>query len=329
MRYPFFILLLCCCLVAACSSNEPKFPLEETLTQELMPLQGISNPGRIEVCHPFLIIYNSQRTDSLFHIYDLTNYELKSTFGVQGRGPGEFVDPWLFKTPLSDILIEDSDFLVSRFGIDQDGQPIFKETKRANYIRGTANAAFINDSLFVVDAMYLAPSLYLLTFEDELPRKTRQFRNPNIMDFFADPDMGWVYANDSRIALCYGWKKQIDFMDINLNLIKRVKFKFDTPAVIASKTEEINMSYVSYGYFGKRYLYALFLGTSQKENTTSSRRASLEVYDLDGNPIAKYHFDGIEPGNFVVDEETFTLYGSGGSSGLVDNLLVYKLKGLS
>jgi len=331
MRFPLFILILCCGILVACSSGDPKFPLEETLTQELMPLQGISNPGRIEVCHPFLIICNGQRSDSLFHIYDLTNYELKSAFGVQGRGPGEFVNPWLFKTPLSEILIGDSNnnYLVSRFGIDQDGQPIFKEAKQPNYIMGAANAAFINDSLYVIDAMYLAPSLYLLTFQDELPRKTRQFRNPNMIDFFSDPDMGWVFANDSRIALCYGWKKQIDFMDIDLNLIKRVKFKFDGPTIITSKNEEdVNMSYIS-GYFGKHYLYALFLGVARKEDTPSYRGGILEVYDLDGSPVARYHFDGIKPGNFVVDEETFVLYGTGGSSGVIDNLLVYKLKGLS
>ena len=330
MRISHLILILCCGLVAACSSTDPKFPREETLTPEFMPLQGITYPGRIEVSHPFLILQNWERSDSLFHIYDLTNYELKSAFGVEGRGPGEFVSPWLFRTPLSDILIENSgnDFGVSQFGIDRDGQPIFKGSKQPNYIEGAANAAFINDSLYVIDAMYLAPSLYLLTFEDELPRKTRQFRNPNIIDFFADPDMGRVYANDSRIALCYGWKKQIDFMDIDLNLIKRVKFKFKGPTVITPENEEdVNMSYIS-GYFGKRYLYALFLGAPRKENTASFRGTILEVFDLAGNPVIKYHFDGIKPGHYVVDEETFTLYGTGGGN-LEDNLVVYKLKGLS
>jgi hypothetical protein len=331
MRIPYFILsLLCCGLIAACNSDDPKFPLEETLTSELMPLQGITNPMRIEVSHPYLILQNRQRSDSLFHIYDLTNYELNSAFGVVGRGPGEFVSPWLFQTPLSDILIENSgnDFGVSQFGIDRDGQPIFKGSKQPNYIDGAANAAFINDSLYVIDAMYLAPSLFLLTFEDELPRKTRQFRNPNIVDFFADPDMGRVYANDSRIALCYGWKKQIDFMDIDLNLIKRVKFNFDNPSIITPENEQdVNRSY-TLGYFGKRYLYVVFWGASQREYISSYRGAYLEVYDLNGNPVVRYHFDGINPGDFVVDEVTFTLYGTGGGK-IADNLVVYKLKGLS
>lgn len=40
MRVYLFILVLCCCLLASCSSIGSGFPLEETLTQELMPLQG-------------------------------------------------------------------------------------------------------------------------------------------------------------------------------------------------------------------------------------------------------------------------------------------------
>ena len=51
-----FILVLCCCLLASCSSIGSGFPLEETLTQELMPLQGITNPMLVEIKSPFLIL---------------------------------------------------------------------------------------------------------------------------------------------------------------------------------------------------------------------------------------------------------------------------------
>jgi hypothetical protein len=44
MRIYHFILMLFCGLVAACNSADPTFPCEETLTQELLPLQGITCP---------------------------------------------------------------------------------------------------------------------------------------------------------------------------------------------------------------------------------------------------------------------------------------------
>lgn len=54
----------------------------------------------------------------------------------------------------------------------------------------------------------------------------------------------------------------------------------------------------------------------------------LEVFDMDGNPIARYHLEGRRPTHFAVDEETFTLYGAGEEGEPEDDLLVYNLKGL-
>lgn len=58
------------------------------------------------------------------------------------------------------------------------------------------------------------------------------------------------------------------------------------------------------------------------------RGSVLEVFDLDGNPVIRYHMDGIAPSNFVVDEETFILYGLHYNFTPEDHLLVYRLKGL-
>lgn len=321
--------MLCCSLIAACSSVDPQFPREETLAPELMPLQSITSPIRVEVKYPFLILQNWKQRDSLFHIYDLTSYELKSAFGVEGEGPDEFILPWLIQTKFSDFIIADKHSF-HRFGIDEEGQPIFKGAEEPKYIHSINEAAFINDSLFVVDAQYTGPNLHLLTIQDELPKKSLKYRNPDMIDYYADPDMGNTYANESRIVFCYGYKKQIDFMDTEFNLIKRVKFKYANPVIsISSETQgDDKMSYV-YSYLGKRYLYALFFGTSwNKYRANSTHGTFLEVFDLDGNPVARYLLNGRRPVYFAVDEETFTLYGAGEDGDPEDSLLMYKLKGL-
>lgn len=329
MKIFHLIFMLCCGLIAACSSVTPDFPREETLTQELMPLQGLTSPLRIEVKHPFLIIQNWKQRDSLFHIYDLTNYELKSAFGIEGEGPNEFTMPWLVQTKFPDFFICDKHSF-HRFGISSEGLPVLKGAEEPKYIHAVNEAAFINDSLFVVDAQYTGPYLYLLTAQDELPKKTWKCRNPDMIDYMADPDMGNAYANESRIVFCYGYKKQIDFMDTEFNLIKRVSFKFDRPAIVDLENQgDIKMSYI-YSYLGKRYLYALFLGTSWNESRANSTFGTyLEVFDLDGNPVVRYLLDGRRPVYFAVDEVTFTLYGAGEDGNPEDNLLMYQLKGLS
>ncbi len=58
-------------------------------------------------------------------------------------------------------------------------------------------------------------------------------------------------------------------------------------------------------YAGKDYFYALYGGSNNSENVKNS---ALEVFDYDGNPIAKYKFDTV-PYLFVVDEAKNIIYG--------------------
>ena len=332
MRVYLFILVLCCCLLASCSSIGSGFPLEETLTQELMPLQGITNPMLVEIKSPFLILKNWKMHDSIFHIYDLTSNELKWVFGTEGQGPGEFISPSLFQTQLPGILIGDfGKNEVIRFDIDRNGQPVFKESQKLVYDNALYDAAFINDSLYIADPKYmLIPSLYLLARGDSLPRKIWTYRNPNILDYSLDPDKGEVYASENHIVFCYSYKKQIDFMDTAFNLVKRVKFEYDDPTDITGDNyDDVKISYTR-GYLGKRYFYAMFLGRSWKKHRENFTKGTfLEVFDLDGNPIIRYYLEGKCPSNFAVDEETFTLYGATEDGEPEDYLLMYKLKGLS
>ena len=118
-------------------------------------------------------------------------------------------------------------------------------------------------------------------------------------------------------------------MDIDLNLIKKVKFKYAHPDIILDSPDQ-KVSYIS-GYFGKRYLYVSFFGMSWREfrSSDSDSGGFLEVFDLDGNPVVRYRLNGLCPIHFAVDEETFTLYGAPDDGYPEDNLLVYQLKGLN
>jgi len=254
-RIYFSLLIFCCGLYAACTSSNIDFPHEETLAFELMPLQGVTLPYRLEVKHPFLIVQNLERTDSLFHIYDLNSYELKCAFGFKGRGPNEFFTPYLFSTQLPDIIIDRGDDLVSLYYITLEGMPMLKGKKQPLYPDGMLDAAFINDTLFVRNDLYISPELQLFTFHDELPRKTWTYGNPNIRYRWIDSDFGKVYANEERIVFCYHFKKQIDFMDVDFNLINRVKFTYPHPIHVSAEDEyDVKRSY-TFGYCGNRYLY--------------------------------------------------------------------------
>ena len=331
MKFSNLIVALCCGIITACSTAPNlDFPHEETLTPELMPLQGINNPIRVEIKHPYLIIQNYKMHDSIFHIYDVRNHEFKSAFGTTGQGPTEFIHPWFIHTQLADFALNNNGAF-HLFSINKQGESVLQKVRKPMYKNGTLHdAVLINDSLFVADPKYmLLPSLHLLHMKDSLPRKTWTYRNPNIRDYSLDPNMGNAYANGNRIVFCYGYKKQIDFMDTEFNLIKSVKFEFNSTEPTADNQGEINRTYTQ-SYLGKQYLYAIFFGISWNEHRAQSTVGTyLEVFDLDGNPVARYHLNGRRPTGFVVDEETFTLYGAGEGGDPEGNLLVYKLNGLS
>ena len=56
-------------------------------------------------------------------------------------------------------------------------------------------------------------------------------------------------------------------------------------------------------------------------------RDVLEVYDLNGQPVCRFHFNDVSPSVFAVDEEQNRLLGY--RDVYPDSLLVYQLQGLS
>jgi hypothetical protein len=120
-------------------------------------------------------------------------------------------------------------------------------------------------------------------------------------------------------------------MDTDFNLIKSVRAKFPRPPRIINdgNLRDVKMGYVG-GYFGKKYLYVKYFGKSVNEyqSNPSAHRTFLEVFDLEGNPVVRYRLGGMSTHHFVVDEETFTLYGATHDDTVEDALVVYQLIGL-
>ena len=330
MKKIYPLLALCLGLLAGCKPADPlAFPIEKAITPEFMPLHGLTDPFQVEIKHPYLIVQNSDKLkDSLFHIYDLRNNELKCAFGRIGQGPKEYVTPWLLNNHLPEFVIENNDSF-QKFSINKQGQATMKEKVTPAFRMALSEAQFIHDSLFVVSpAFYGIPYMLKCDMTNEEPLKAYAYRDTTLINYADDPDrVDNMFANQERIVLCYAYKKQIDFMDTDFNLIKRVKFDDYTPVYNVKVPKDEKPSYVQ-GYLGKRYLYALFMGCTYNELEARERKGMhLEVYDLDGKPVARYELQGERPRYFAVDEETFTLYSP--LNGLPeDHLLVYKLEGL-
>ena len=330
MKNMYLLLALCLGLLAGCKPADPQaFRIEKVLTPELMPLQGLTDPFRLEIKHPYLLLQNSSKLrDSIFHVYDLRNNELKCVFGNIGQGPEEYVMPWLMNSQFPEFVIQEKQSF-QKFSINKDGQAVMMDNVTPAFQISLDKAQFIHDSLFVVNPAYEGiPYMLMSDMKHDEPIKAYAYRDTTLFNYAADPDrVDYMFANQDRIMLCYSYKKQIDFMDTDFNLVKRVTFDDYVPKYEWRNPGEHKPSY-EMGYLGKRYLYLLFMGCTYNEMKAKDDKGSyLEVFDFDGNPIARYELQGERPRYFAVDEETFTLYSP--MKGLPeDHLLMYKLEGL-
>ena len=326
----YLLLALCLGLLAGCKPADPQaFRIEKVLTPEFMPLKGLTDPFRLEIKHPYLLLQNSSKLrDSIFHVYDLRNNELKSVFGSIGQGPEEYVMPWLMNSQFPEFVIQEKQSF-QKFSINKDGQAVMMDNVTPAFQISLDKAQFIHDSLFVVNpANEGIPYMLMSDMKHDEPIKAYAYRDTTLFNYAADPNrVDYMFANQDRIMLCYSYKKQIDFMDTDFNLVKRVTFDDYVPKYEWRNPDEHKPSYEK-GYLGKRYLYLLFMGCTYNEMKAKDDKGSyLEVFDFDGNPIARYELQGERPRYFAVDEETFTLYSP--MKGLPeDHLMVYKLEGL-
>ena len=236
--------------------------------------------------------------------------------------------PWLLNNHLPEFVIESNDSF-QKFSIAKDGQAMLKEKVTPAFQMALSEAEFIHDSLFVVSpAFYGIPYMLKCDMKSEEPLKAYAYRDTTLINYADDPNrVDNMFANQNRIVLCYAYKKQRDFLETDFNLIKRVEFGDYTPVYGVKVPKDEKPSYEQ-GYLGKRYLYALFMGCTYNElEAREGKGVHLEVFDMEGNPVARYELQGERPRYFVVDEETFTLYSP--MKGLPeDHLLMYKLEGL-
>jgi hypothetical protein len=230
---------------------------------------------------------------------------------------------------LPEFIIKNNSNTFQKFSIDKDGQATMKEKVTPVFQMALSESQFIHDSLFVVSpAFYGIPYMLKCDMKSEEPLKAYAYRDTTLINYADDPNrVDNMFANKNRIVLCYAYKKQIDFLDTDFNLVKRVEFDDYTPVYGVKVPKDEKPSYEQ-GYLGKRYLYALFMGCTYNElEAREGKGVHLEVFDMEGNPVARYELQGERPRYFAVDEETFTLYSP--MKGLPeDHLMVYKLEGL-
>lgn len=292
------------------------FPVTKHLTAEKIPLKEIVYPEEVMLADGYFVVSCSQ-TDSLLYFYTVPDLQFAGSGGRIGEGPDEFTYVPRFCGNKDRRLIvygfNSNDFregcLDSTGGVALGKQYKFGRFEALNCAHIKDDSILIYSTLFNVKKYDMAHGKPL----DEV-----YLREPSSENSMFNPDMGYVAANDSSAAYVYNYKNRIDLFDCETLKLKK---SITGPGEV--KIGRLDFRNTNYYYIGvvatNNRFYVL---KAVKDRKQEEYKATVQVFDNQGDPVAEYTFD-IPPRAFVVDEQRGYIYSFNGY--YQDYLMRYKL----
>ena len=297
----------------------------------------------MELINGYLILCMN---DFSINVYSATDYTFTSSFGERGHSDA-FGLPQFLKSssPYLYLIDVNNKNEIRKYQIDSSGYVSLLQTCFAG-INGSMNRPYIvGDSLIVYDEFIPEASIKIHNLRTNAVELSLPYSTTSLDKRFLDKNMGGLYANDTCIAFVYKYQDRIDFYNWQFNLVHSVNQQKSEPKIYPPKPfsnvlPKDNVLYYGSSYMGQNYFYTLYRGVSFRVFRSDSiminkqldsyiyglTRDVLEVYDYNGQPVCRFHFDDVSPAVFVVDEDQNRLIGY--REVYRDSILVYQLQGL-
>ena len=297
-----FLLISGCKDKKTSSISTNDFLEQKTLTAERIKTNETLNIKNLTIQDSFLLINNS-RKDSLFMIYNLKTGNCIKSWGIRGRGPGEYgLFTHLLKVSPKKFQIAD----FSRYKIETYNIPKFEEESKSNILENYQS----NDNREI--PQNIATSDGYRYFYDNL------FRNKltlNKWDFGNDPieinnfnhctsllkspklSIGCLAINTkaNKIVYAYQFSRRFDIFNAQGTREKTIEVNPGSSSNLIEKhidRKNLEMCYIGAKTF-KDSFYLLFIGHSPKdiEKNKFLIPCYIEEYDWNGNPLNLYRVD--------------------------------------
>ena len=330
------LLTLSTLLLAACTqaSEQKVFPQEYRLTGERVPhipayssLSEIKNGILISISYVGIQTYSAIDYSSLHSLIGQSDSRIFQT--IHSSSPYHIY-----------VMEVDNKNMIRKYEIDSLGLPRLLQTGFIGVDISMHCPYILRDSLIVYDEFVPEAAIKIHNLRTNMEERSLHYGTTSLNDRFFDKNMGGLYSNDSCIVFAYKYQDRIDFYDWQLNLKRSINNQKSAPVIdttcVPFPPEDIY--YYGNSYMGRNYFYTLYRGVSNKVFRSDSLLIDknnniylygltcdvLEVYELNGEPVCRFHFDDIAPGPFIVDEEQNRLFSTRGGG----NPLVYQLQGL-
>lgn len=320
----FFIISICSCNDSFENYETVQaLPLKDTLKSDVFPSSiDLLNIRNVKNINDKYLVVSENKDHGIFNVFSLPNLDFLYSWGDQGKGPDEFSSLSFNSINVSNdqlILYEPTFAQLSYFVVTATGL-IFEEKRPMSYIgqRNPLNfLKMLHDSLFIAripayehkvntkhEFMALSPgeNQPLFTFgsypDTELePHIRNQKFSKNTV----------VKPDGSKILSFYRKYNILKIYNVKGTVLKKIKI--DDPYISIKNDSEFIYRYEICA--SDKYIFALAANATEKElesTEPNSFRPSLEIWDWDGIPIARYILD--QPVHrFSISTEHNNLYG--------------------
>lgn len=317
-----FGLILC---LSGCKTNNAnnihievsKFPKEETLYSESLQVPPVLlHPGGMFISDNYLIVCDLEK-DTIFSFFELPSCRFVEGKGLKGRGPNELlnVNPQTISTKDNGLSLYDSGTAtIKRISFDNgfkiiESIPLHSSTHSPFGINcfielGDDIFCFLNDA--EKDTEYV--------LQNNITGSKEEFGlYPNLTNNYADPvERMFTYLkgnaakpDQSLFVSFYHYFKFFRIFNANGEILKEISVHVEPYNKHYSSNTDENLVFYGQPKVSDNYIYVFCANRKPKE--PSKGTTELQVWDWDGNPIAKYELDKTLS-HFVVSEEYNKIY---------------------
>lgn len=293
------------CLYSCIDKSIPiKFPEEKTVSAIKIPIEEVFSANFMTKKSNYLT-FISIKSDTMIYFYSFPDLKFVTKMGIKGKGPDEFLLPMFVETSNDDLCLwgYSNPLLIKQFSLNANVNfQLINEFHLKRY-EAFNQMHIVQDSIFVYSTLPMEYAIKLYDLKNSRQIGKIKIEKDNNRNSSLCSNRGIIAANDSCIVYVYNYKRRIDLYDIKtLELKKTLKGNYNFQKPRDDYQENIN--YYLNVVAGKECFYALYRGDKYK----NIKKNAIEVFDYNGNPIIKYHFD-IAPNLFYVDEANGVMYG--------------------
>lgn len=317
-------------LASACQNKEPVFTAfecsdTERLSGKILSSTFIfSDPAEMVLVDSLLIIHDSQKKDSCFHIFNVNNGLFLKSFGHKGRGPGEVIFPASMNySPVKQAITTYEPNLRKivcyNIGHILNGQPPFFSEIQIKESPSFVTQAIPYENKFILRGC--DDKMRFGRLDDTLKVNSIYTDYHRIVN---DQEENWAIINytpqwairpdESKMVMTTYIGSIFEIFNIRDGIIEYDTIQFYYPPIyrplkgfkpkwVGTTPETIIGCYNI--YVTNEYIYTIYEGESAKKNQIHKK---LILFDWKGRVHKKYEFTEGDPVSICVDEVNKKFY---------------------